>query len=174
MEQRGWETDTSLEPPPRQGGERKQRARSVRAQLAGDLLLHDEVGAQHRALRDQAAQERVRDAEGNVPDRAERLARERHTQRVAVEDPDVRASLEPAREPAGEDGVELDRDDAPAASRDLGRGHAAAGADLHDEFAGAQADPTDELSRCAATEEVLPDLRRTPGPWQLSGHGRSP
>jgi hypothetical protein len=89
-----------------------------------------------------------------------------------LEDPHVPNRLEPPNESAGEEGIALDREDAPGAPRDLGREDPSAGADLDDQIARGGAGAPDDLSCGATPEEVLPGRSRAPMTWPLPGHGR--
>ena len=66
--------------------------------------------------------------ERNVADDAERLRRERHCERIVLDD------LEAVAELRGEPRIDLDCDYAPGASRELGGEPAVAGADLDDQL----------------------------------------
>jgi hypothetical protein len=139
-----------------------------------ELVLHDEVRSRERSFGEQAAQERIGDAERDVADRSERIPRVLDARCVRVEDANVRNGTETVPEPSGEDRIQLDGEELFAASGDLISQGAAPRSDLDDELVGADVGATNDLSRGAPTEEMLSGGSRTAMPWPLLGHGRSP
>ena len=108
-------------------------ARCGQAALDRDAPLDDQVGAKERQPRivEQPVQQVACVRKRDVRDDAERLVGQRNRQRVAFDDAHVRPA---AAQTGGKLRVELDRDDAPRNTRELGGQSAGARADVDDEL----------------------------------------
>jgi hypothetical protein len=177
LEAAGRQEPLDRQAPPREPREREHGARAHRAPLAGQAVLHDQIGghAGGCGIVEDAPQERRRDVEGHVPDDPVWLVRERHGERVALDDGHTRMAREPPAKPLDQPRIELDRDDPSGYVGERGGQPAGARADLDHEIGPRDAGRGDHLGgEAGASEKVLPVS--VPGAMAATprGHGTSP
>jgi hypothetical protein len=145
--------------------------------MAGNLPLHDEVGADQGSFRmvEQAVQDRGSPTERRIRHDPVGRAGQRNVTHVGVQHDDVRRFREPSRQPAGQRYVELDREDGCGAVR-KGRGQdTGSGAEVDDAVVALDAGVGDEPRReLRAIEKVLSEASsRRCTAADVPGHGTS-
>ncbi len=119
--------------------------------------LHDrvELRERHARVAEQAAKDRGADGEGQVRDDRERLGRQRHQRRIALDHLDARIAAESGLELSQRGRVELHRAHAGACVGERARQRAAAGAEVERERPGQDPSVPDELVGEGATTKSV-------------------
>lgn len=118
-----------------------------------------ELPQRHARVPEQAAQDRGAYGEGEVRDYRERLARQRHEHRIALDDRDARIAAEPRLELPQRNRVELDRLHSSPCVGKRTRQRAAAGAQVEHELRGQDPSVPDELVGEGATTKSVATAR---------------
>jgi hypothetical protein len=180
IERSGGKAASSSEPPPRRPGRAQEvERRSVvnAGAMAGNLPLHDEIGADQAPFRvvEEPVQDRRGPTKGRIRHDPVGRAGQGNITNVGVQHDDVRGGGEPSGQPVCQRLVELDGEDR---RRSLGqrRGqYASAGAEVDDTVVALHAGVGDEPRReQCAIEKVLSEAasrRRTAA--DVPGHGTS-